>query len=109
MLTGTFPKTGSGTVEDPKDHPDWYSGPDAIAANDVATLKRRISETPTTVTVEYSKRFLRDGDDELLRRRIKNSALFDDAMWAAMSGTEKADFVRTVCQNIVRRLLKGVL
>ena len=109
MPQGTFPKTGSGTTQDPKDHPSWYSGPDAIAADEVAILKRRISETATTVTVEYKKRSLQDGDDELLRRRVKNSALFDDAKWASMSGAEKADFVRTVCQNIVRRLLKGRL
>lgn len=55
MQIGTFPKIGSRVIEEQKDHPDWHSGPDAIPADEVGILKRRISETPTTLTVEYEK------------------------------------------------------
>ncbi len=55
MKTGTFPKTGSRVIGEQGDFPDWNSGPDAIPADEVGILKRRISETPTMLTVEYEK------------------------------------------------------
>lgn len=55
MTTGTFPKAGAGTAEDPF-RPDFHSGPDAIAADEIGIFLRRVSKTATTVTVEYRKR-----------------------------------------------------
>lgn len=55
MQIGTFPRTESKAIGEQKDYPDWHSGPDAMAADEIGVLKRWISETPTTLTVEYEK------------------------------------------------------
>lgn len=55
MQTGTFPKIRSRLIEEQGDFPDWHSGPDAMPADEVGILRRRVSETPTTLTVEYEK------------------------------------------------------
>lgn len=103
MATGTFPKIGTGTADDPF-RPDLSSLESATVK---AKFLRLFSETPTEMTCDYKLLSLVDGDTDLLRNQIKNSALFNDATWAGLTSAQKADFIRTVCQRIVKYLLRG--
>lgn len=60
-----------------------------------------------TADIVYTLVPMADGHPNRLRRQLKNSALFDNAAWTAMSGSAKADFLRTVLKNIVRFILRG--
>lgn len=103
MATGTFPKTGTGGDKDPI-RPDFSS---VESASTKVSDWKFISETSSNMTVEYSLRTLSDGDEDLMRRRVKGSALFDDAAWTALLATQKVDFLRTALQNVVKYLLRG--
>ncbi len=103
MADGTFNKIGTGTSQDPF-RPDFSS---VLGPNQVAVGVKITGETPTTFDAEYSIKDLKDGDNEFLRRRVKNSALFDDAKWALLDAAGKTDFNRTALQNLANHILRG--
>ena len=69
MPEGTFPKIGTGTSSEDPFRPDLSS---VTGPNQKAKMTKLISETATTMKVQYVVRDLIDGDDELFWNRIKN-------------------------------------
>ena len=105
MPEATLPKIGTGTEADGY-RPDFSS---VLGANEEIVRYKILADHGATYDVDYKKRTLTDKDAELLRRRVKGSALVDDDIWNGYTAAQKANFLRTATLEVVKLLLKGEL
>ena len=61
---------------------------------------------PDNPTVAFT---LQPTEDTKMANAVDTSALFNDASWAALSTAQKAEFIRTVLQKVVRFILRRAL
>ena len=96
-----FPMINPGMDNDP----DFHAGPNAIATSEKAIVKKRVSETPTDVVVDFQRFALKPQDPEKLRADF----LAGRAAWNAASNLAQARAAGLTMFNAIAKFLSGMI
>lgn len=100
MSQGTFSKIGAGTEADPI-RPD-FSG--ILQAGEKISQYKKLSETPTDMTVEYTKITMPNGDIDLLEERL--NAIKTDYK-TLMEGAEAGTLTNAEAQQAIGKAMRA--